>query len=64
MGSFSRGLCWGVWVLECQGISVCRVKGMCFRWRTMRFMRAKGEGVAEIRVSGSEAVEVEDMVGC
>lgn len=40
-------------MLECHGISLTRVKGMRFRARAMRFMRAKGEGVAEIRVRGS-----------
>lgn len=31
---------------------------MPFSWRAMRFIRAKGEGVAEIRVRGSEDMVV------
>jgi len=34
----------GVVVLDSQGISLARVKGMDLRARAMRFVRAKGEG--------------------
>ena len=40
-------------------MSFWRVNGMRFSCRAMRVMRAKGEGVAEMRVRGSG-----DMVGC
>lgn len=50
MSNFSRGLCFGVLVLLSQG--------MPLRARALRFMRAKGEGVAEIRVSGSIVVDM------
>jgi hypothetical protein len=53
MGSFSKGLYLGVWVLDSQGISFFKVKGMPLRASAMRFMRANGEGVAEMRVSWS-----------
>jgi hypothetical protein len=43
-------------VADSQGISFWSVKGMDFRAREMRTLRAYGDGVAEIRVSG--------MVGC
>lgn len=55
MGSFSRGLYLGVSVADSHGISFLSVKGMDLRERAMRFMRAKGEGVAEMRVRGSIA---------
>ena len=51
MGSFSRGLYFGVSVVLCQGISDCRSNGMPFSIIAMRFLRAYGEGVALIRVS-------------
>jgi hypothetical protein len=58
MGSFSRGLYLGVSVVESHGTSFLRVKGMDFRVRAMRFMRAKGEGVADIRVRGCMSVDI------
>ena len=59
MGSFSKGLYLGVWVLDSHGISFCSLNGMPFNFKAMRFIRAKGEGVAEIKVRGSSA----DIVG-
>lgn len=61
MGSFSKGLCLGVWVFDSQGISFWSSNGIFFNVRAMRFIRAKGEGVAEMRVRSSS----DDMVaGC
>lgn len=51
IGSFSRGLYFGVSVVECQGISDFSSKGMPFSSMAMRFLRAYGEGVAEMRMS-------------
>jgi hypothetical protein len=45
-------------VVESHGTSFLRVKGMDFRVRAMRFMRAKGEGVADIRVRGCMSVDI------
>lgn len=59
MGSFSRGLCLGVWVFDSHGISFWSSNGIPFNFRAMRFIRAKGDGVAEIRVRGSS----DDMIG-
>lgn len=56
MGSFSKGLYLGVCVLDSQGISFCSSKGMPFNCSAIRFMRANGDGVAEMRVRGSAAM--------
>ena len=63
MGSFSNGLYLGVSVALCHGISFLSSKGMPFRVSAMRFMRAKGDGVADMRVSGDiSAVELDVVV--
>jgi len=60
MGSFSNGLYLGVSVALCHGISFLSSKGMPFRVSAMRFMRANGDGVADMRVSGDiSAVELD-----
>lgn len=63
MGSFCSGLNFGVCVSGCQGISFCKVNGMFFSWKAMRFIRAKGDGVAEMRVrSGVVAMMNDDFL--
>lgn len=63
MGSFSRGLYFGVSVVDSHGISFLRLKGMDLRERAMRFMRAKGEGVAEMSIRGFIVVDIIGTIG-
>lgn len=49
--------------MDSHGISLESVKGMPLRVRAMRFMRAKGEGVADMRVRGSVGAGMVEFVG-
>jgi hypothetical protein len=62
MGSFSKGLYFGVSVALCHGISFLSSKGMPFRVSAMRFMRANGDGVADIRVNGDVSTMEVDII--